>query len=44
MFLEVAVSGNAAYLVTGNIIHFHKGKNIVTPKDFLDTYTAILNK
>jgi uncharacterized protein len=41
-FLEIAFSGNAECLVTGNIIHFpHElrlGVRVVTPADFLKTY------
>ena len=34
-FLEVAESGNAEYLITGNIKHFPIEDNIVTPSIFL---------
>jgi putative PIN family toxin of toxin-antitoxin system len=38
-FLEIAISGNADYLVTGNAIHFPselcQGVNVVSPADFL---------
>lgn len=38
-FLEIAVSGGAAYLVTGNAIHFPaslcQGVAVVSPSDFL---------
>lgn len=36
MFLEVAKTGNAKYLITGNIIHFPKEKLIITPKEFIE--------
>ena len=36
MFLEVAETGNAEYLITGNIVHFPKLKKIVTPKEFIE--------
>jgi len=35
-FLEVAKSGEAKYLITGNTVHFPKNKLIVTPKKFLN--------
>lgn len=38
-FLEIAITGNADYLVTGNIIHFPsglcQGVKVVSPSDFL---------
>jgi uncharacterized protein len=38
-FLEIAISGNADYLVTGNAIHFPselcQGVKVVSPSDFL---------
>ena len=38
-FLEIAISGNADYLVTGNAIHFPpelcQGVKVVSPTDFL---------
>jgi len=38
-FLEIAVSGGAAYLVTGNAVHFPcnscQGVAVVSPSDFL---------
>jgi uncharacterized protein len=41
-FLEIALSGNAECLVTGNIIHFppelRLGVRVVTPADFLKAY------
>ena len=44
IFLEVALSGKAAYLVTGNLKHFspYKGKEVkvVSPSDFLNSYKA----
>ena len=33
-FYEVAVTGGAAYLVTGNIRHFPNESLIITPRDF----------
>ena len=36
MFLEVAKSGDAKYLITGNIIHFPNEQFIVTPKEFIE--------
>ena len=43
-FLEAALSGKAAYLVTGNAKHFspYKGKavKIISPAEFLRTYKA----
>lgn len=36
MFLEVAVSGNAEYLITGNTKHFPPENYIVTPKIFIE--------
>ena len=38
MFFEVAKTGNAEYLITGNTNHFPKEKLIITPKIFLDKY------
>jgi predicted nucleic acid-binding protein len=39
-FLEIAVSGGADYLVTGNAVHFPskfcQGVRIVSPSDFLE--------
>ena len=35
-FYEVALSGNADYLITGNTKHFPKDEIIVTPKGFFD--------
>ena len=35
-FYEVTLSGNADYLITGNIKHFPKDQIIVTPREFLD--------
>ncbi len=38
-FLEIAISGNADYLVTGNAVHFPselcQGVKVVSPSDFL---------
>ena len=36
MFLEVALSGKAEYLITGNIKHFPAESYIVTPKVFIE--------
>jgi putative PIN family toxin of toxin-antitoxin system len=35
VFYEVAKSGKAKYLITGNIAHFPREKFIVSPKDFI---------
>ena len=40
MFLEVAISGKANYLITGNIVHFPKEKFIVTPREFIEIFLA----
>ena len=44
IFLEVALSGRAAYLVTGNLKHFstykRKEVKVVSPSDFLSSYRA----
>lgn len=41
-FLEAAIAGRAAYLVTGNLKHFphadRQGVSIVSPADFLTLY------
>lgn len=38
-FLEIAISANADYLVTGNAVHFppelRQGVEVVSPSDFL---------
>lgn len=36
MFLEVASSGNAEYLITGNSAHFPKDKFVLTPREFIE--------
>ncbi len=41
MFLEVAVSGNAEYLITGSTKHFPAENNIVTPKIFIEKKAGI---
>ena len=41
MFLEVAVSGNAEYLITGNTKHFPTENYIVTPKIFIEKKAEI---
>ncbi len=42
MFIEVAVSGKAEFLVTGNLKHFPKsmraGIAVVSPRGFLDAF------
>lgn len=38
MFLEVAETGNAEFLLTGNKDHFPKRKNIITPAEFFSGY------
>ncbi|MFK5927000.1 MAG: putative toxin-antitoxin system toxin component, PIN family [Desulfuromusa sp.] len=38
MFLEVAKTGRAEYLITGNIIHFPKERFIVTPREFIEKW------
>ena len=37
-FYEVYKAGEAHYLITGNIKHFPKEKNIITPGNFLEIY------
>ena len=39
VFYEIAKSGKATYLVTGNTKHFPKDKIIKTPKEFLEEYS-----
>ncbi len=34
-FLEVTISGEAEYLITGNIKHYPEKEYILTPRDFL---------
>ncbi len=41
MFLEVAKSGDAEYLITGNIVHFPNEQFIVTPKEFIEKILTI---
>jgi putative PIN family toxin of toxin-antitoxin system len=40
LFLEIAISGQAAYLITGNIAHFppesRRGVKVLTPAQFLN--------
>jgi len=36
MFLEVAKSGNAEYLITGNTVHFPNEQIIETPGEFIE--------
>lgn len=33
---EVALSGNASYIVTGNLSHFPKHRMVITPRGFLE--------
>ena len=37
-FYDIAVSGDAAYLITGNRAHFPVEERIVTPREFVDRY------
>ena len=37
-FYEVYKTGEAKYLITGNIKHFPKEDGIITPKDFMQMY------
>ena len=41
MFLEVAKSGAAEYLITGNIVHFPNEQFIVTPREFIEKIQTI---
>jgi putative PIN family toxin of toxin-antitoxin system len=41
MFLELAISGNAEYLITVNTKHFPAGNYIVTPKVFIEEKAEI---
>ena len=40
MFYEVAKTGKAQFLVTGNKKHFPDEKMVKTPKEFMDSYLA----
>ena len=40
MFYEVAKTGKAAYLVTGNKRHFPNEDIVRTPKEFVDIYLS----
>lgn len=40
MFYEVAKTGKAQYLVTGNKRHFPNERMVRTPKEFIDTYLS----
>lgn len=44
MFIEVAVSSNADFLVTGNLKHFPEtaraGVSVISPREFLDVLLA----
>jgi putative PIN family toxin of toxin-antitoxin system len=43
MFLECAQTGEANYIITGNLKHFPrtwKKSHIVTPREFIDVWTA----
>ena len=37
-FYEVSKTGDAQYLITGNIKHFPKDDSIITPKEFLEKW------
>ena len=37
-FYEVFKSGEAEYLITGNIKHFPKENGIIIPKEFIEKY------
>ena len=39
-FYDIAIFGDAAYLITGNQAHFPVEKWIVTPREFVDRYRA----
>lgn len=43
VFLEVAMSRNDSYLVTGNIKHFPVTPRVVTPNEFLDILNELKN-
>lgn len=40
IFYELYKSGEADFLITGNIKHFPKDKNIITPREFFVTVIA----
>ena len=40
-FYEVYQSGDAQYLITGNIKHFPKEKTIITPGKFIEKYVNL---
>jgi predicted nucleic acid-binding protein len=40
IFYELYKSGEADFLITGNIKHFPKEKNIITPRDFIEIVNA----
>ena len=40
MFYEVAMTGKAAYLITGNKRHFPSEDIVRTPKEFVDIYLS----
>jgi len=40
-FYEIYKTGEANYLITGNIKHFPNEKTIITPKDFLEIYDKL---
>ena len=42
VFYDVAVSGEASYLITGNPKHFPNRSNITTPTEFLRRYRRTL--
>lgn len=39
-FIDVAITGKADYLVTGNIKHFPRDDYVVTPQDFITQYLS----
>jgi predicted nucleic acid-binding protein len=39
IFYELYKSGAVDFLITGNIKHFPKEKNIITPREFIETIT-----
>jgi uncharacterized protein len=43
-FYEVAVSGDAAFLVTGNKRHYSTDARVVSPKEFLQRYRRARGK
>jgi uncharacterized protein len=43
-FYEVAKTGEADFILTGNINHFPKEEQIVTPSQFINNYIALNKK